>query len=114
MTTIELSPGCEKWQVGDATKHPPVDAAFLDSLTQAGFTAFIGPGGMCGGKTETRSAIAIHRGRGTKWELIFRENEADVVTTMTTDLGKATASVLAWLQGRALAVDADSLHAIAG
>ena len=114
MTKIQLSQGCERWQIGDATKHPPADGAFLGAVAQAGFLAFTGPGGLCGGKSETRSTIAIHRGRGTKWELVFRENETDVVTTTTTDLANATKAILAWLRGKSLAVDEDSLHAVAG
>jgi hypothetical protein len=114
MTTIELSPGCHRWQIGDATKHPPADAVFLQAIAQAGFFVFIGPSGLCGAKSERRSTIAIHRGSGTKWEVVFRENETDVVTTTTTDLATMTAAVISWLRGRALSVDENSLHAVAG
>jgi hypothetical protein len=114
MTAIELSAGCDRWAMGDATKHPPVDARFLDALAQAGFVAFTGPGGMCGGKAERRSVVAIHRGRGVKWELAFRERESDLVTTTTTDLGQTIPAVLAWLRGKPLAADENSVHAVAG
>jgi hypothetical protein len=114
MTTIQLSPGCKHWQIGDATQHPPQDATFLKSVTQAGFVAFTGPSGLCGGKSETRSLVAINRGRGTKWELVFRENETDVVTTTTTDLADSTGAILSWLRGKTLAVDENALHAVAG
>ena len=113
MTTLELSPGCKRWRVGDNTKHPPADRMFLEAMTQAGFVAFTGPGGLCGGKAESRTVVIIHRGRGTKWEVAFRENESDVVTT-TTDLGNATIAVLSWLRGSVLLADEDSLHAVAG
>ena len=114
MTTIELSPECRAWQIGDATKHPPADSAFLEAVTRAGFLAFTGPGGLCGGKSECRSAIVIHRGRGTKWEVVFRENEADVVTTTTTDLSSITTTVQTWLRGGALLAEENSLRAVAG
>ena len=114
MTFIELSPGCKTWQIGDATKHPPADNAFLEALTRAGFQAFTGPSGLCGGKSKSRSTIVIHRGRGTRWEVVFRENETDVITTATTDLASTTMVVLSWLRGGTLSVDENSLRAVAG
>jgi len=113
MTTIVLSPECRAWKTGDATKHPPADSEFLESLTRAGFLAFTGPSGLCGGKSESRSAIVIHRGRGTRWEVVFRENEIDVVTTTTTDLANTTMTILSWLRGDALSADENSLRAVA-
>jgi hypothetical protein len=98
--------------VGHATKHPPADGAFLAAVTRAGFLAFTGPSGLCGGKSECRSAIVIHRGRGTRWEVVFRENEADVVTT-TTDLSGMTLTVLTWLRGGALLAEENSVRAAA-
>lgn len=94
--------------------HPPQDAAFLEAVAEAGFVAFTGPSGLCGGKSDTRSIVAIHRGQGRKWELVFRESESDIVTTTTTDLGDATDAVLSWLRGKSLAVDENALHAVAG
>ena len=114
MKTIELSPGCEKWKQGDSTKHPPFDANFLAALTEAGFLAFIGPGGLCGGKSDSRTVLAIHRGRGTRWEVVFRDNDSDIVSTMTTDLPGMTMTMLAWLSGKSLTAEENSLHAIAG
>ena len=114
MTTIDLSPGCERWQIGDATKHPPADNAFLEAVVQAGFLAFVGPSGLCGAKSQRRSAVVVHRGRGAKWEVVFRENETDVVTTTTTDLANMTTAVLSWLRGGALAAKENSLHAVVG
>ncbi len=114
MTTIELSAGCERWQIGDVTKHPPADAAFLEAVVRAGFLAFTGPGGLCGAKSLTRSTVAVHRGRGVKWEVVFREHESDVVTTTTTDLANIATAVLSWLRGKPLMVEENSLHAVAG
>ena len=114
MITIQLSPGCTRWQVGDRTQHPPEDATLLKAVTEAGFVAFTGPSGLCGGKSETRSLVAIHRGQGRKWELVFRENEADIVTTRTTDLADATDAILTWLCGKMLDVDENAIHAAAG
>ena len=114
MTTPELPPGCDTWQLGDATSNPPADAEFLESVRRSGFLAFVGPSGLCGAKSETRSAVVIHRGRGTKWEVVFCEHDADVVTTTTTDLTSMTPAVLSWLRGGALAADENSLHAVAG
>jgi hypothetical protein len=94
--------------------HPPADRAFLEAVSHAGFMAFTGPGGLCGAKSSFRSVILIHRGRGTKWEMVFREHESDVVTTMSTDLAKMTATVLSWLRGAALFANEDSLRAKAG
>ncbi len=95
MPAIEISEKCQLWQIGDATKHPPADVAFLETITRAGYVAFSGPSGLCGGKSQSRSAIIIHRGRGIKWEVVFREQDADVVTT-TTDLSCTTTAVLSW------------------
>ncbi len=114
MTTIELSPGCQRWNQGDSTMHPPVDVRFLHELADAGFVAFTGPGGLCGGKSKSRAVLAIHRGRGTRWEVVFRDNDSDVVTTTTTDLAEMTITVLAWLRGKSLTAEENSLHAIAG
>ncbi len=114
MKTIELSHGCEQWKQGDYTRHAPLDANFLEALTSAGFMAFVGPGGLCGGKSSSRTVLAIHRGRGTKWEIVFRENDSDVVTTMTTHLPGMTPTMLAWLSGKSLTAEENSLHAIAG
>lgn len=68
---------------------------------------------MCGGKSECRSAIVIHRGRGTRWEVVFREHESDVVTTTTTDLSGMTPTVLNWLRGGALLAEENSVRAAA-
>jgi hypothetical protein len=114
MSAIELSTGCQRWIPGDPTMHPPHDRSLLEAVTKAGFMAFKGPSGLCGGKTENRTVLAIHRGRGVKWEVVFRENDADLVTTVTTNLGSMTTTVLAWLRGGSLIVDEDSLHAVAG
>jgi len=110
MAPIQFSSGCKPWNSGETTIHPPVDVTFLEAVAEAGYVPYTGPAGMFGGKTETRSIVVIHRGRGKKWELIFREHEHDVVTTMTTDLTKATSSVLAWLNGKPLSVEPDSLR----
>ncbi len=114
MTTIELSEGCQNWNSGIPTKHPPRDVSFLNAVANAGFVAFTGPGGLCGGKTASRTVLAIHRGRGVKWEVVFRENDCDVVTTTTTDLERMTKTMLSWLQGSSLTADEDSIHSVAG
>ena len=114
MTTIELSSDCHRWETGAATKHPPHDQAFLGAVTEAGFVAFTGPSGLCGGKSANRTVLAIHRGRGTRWEIVFREHDSDVVTTTTTDLGTVTITMLAWLRGKSLSVKENTLHAVAG
>ena len=114
MTTIQLSPGCKRWEVGDATKYPPDDEAFLRAVAQAGFLAFVGPSGLCGGKARNRTVLAIHRGRGTNWEIVFRENDSDVVTTTTTDFSRMMITMVAWLGGSALTAAENSLHAVAG
>lgn len=114
MAAIELSAGCQRWTSGAATKHPPHDSDFLEAVTAAGFVAFTGPGGLCGGKTENRTVLLIHRGRGVKWEIVFREHDADVVTTTTSNLQRMTSTLLSWLQGTALSADEDSVHAVAG
>jgi len=113
-STAAVSPDCTAWQHGDATKHPPADLAFLDAVSRAGFTAFTGPSGLCGAKSVFRTVVLVHRGRGTKWEVVFREHESDMITTTTTDLAKTTATILSWLRGAALFASEDSLHAKAG
>ncbi len=112
--TIEISPGCERWNPGDPTHHAPVDADFLERIAKAGFVTFTGPGVLCGGKSESRTVLAIHRGRGTRWEVVFREYESDVVTTFTTDLVAMSTTMLAWLSGQSLTAKENSLHAVAG
>jgi len=114
MTTIELSPGCQRWAPGSPTKNPPLDRFFLESVVKAGFLAFTHQGGLCGGQSEHRAVLVIHRGRGTKWEVVFQENDSDVVTTTTTDLSNMTETMLAWLQGGALSADENSMRAVAG
>jgi hypothetical protein len=114
MTTIELSTGCKRWTPGDPTMHPPHDRALLEAVAKEGFVAFKGPSGLCGGKTEDRTVLAIHRGRGVRWEIVFRENDTDVVTTVATNLERMTTTILVWLRGGSLTVDEDSLHAVAG
>jgi hypothetical protein len=113
MTAIELSSGCQVWRPGDATQHSPNDRLFLEAITEAGFVAFTGPSGLCGGKSENRTVVAVHRGRGTKWEIVFRESDSDVVTTSTTDLKRMTMTVIAWLRGKMLSADENSVHAVA-
>ena len=114
MTSSELATGCERWQLGDNTKHPPIDKAFLEAITQAGFIAFTGPSGLCGGKSENRTVVIVHRSRGTKWEVVFRESDLDILTTTTTDLGSTTTAVLSWLRGGVLAAEENSVHSVAG
>jgi hypothetical protein len=110
MTTIGLSPGCKRWTVGDPTKNPPNDRLFLEALVNAGFLAFTHQGGLFGGQSEQRAVVVIHRGHGIKWEVVFQENDSDVVTTTTTDLNRMTNTMLGWLQGGSLAADEDSVH----
>lgn len=114
METIERSPECRRWTLGDPTKNPPDDRLFLEAMVDAGFVAFTHHGGLCGGRSEHRTIVVIHRGRGTKWEVVFQERDADVVTTTTTDLRRMMTTMLTWLRGGALAADEDSLHALAG
>jgi hypothetical protein len=114
MATIELSPECSIWRLGDTTKHPPADRAFLEAACRAGFLAYTGPSGMCGAKSAFRSVVLLHRGRGAKWEVVYRERETDVITTTTTDLSLTTATALSWLRGGALCANENSLHAKAG
>ena len=114
MAAIELSPGCRRWEAGNPTTHPPNDRQFLEAVADAGFVAFTGPSGLCGGKSETRTVLVIHRGRGIKWEIVFREGDSDVVTTTTTDLGSMATAIITWLRGGSLSADENSLHAVAG
>lgn len=114
MTTMELSPGCNRWNIGDPTKNPPNDKQFLEAVVRAGFLAFTHHGGLFGGQAENRAVVVVHRGGGVKWEVVFQEHEADVVTTTTSDLGRMSSTMLGWLQGSSLAADEDSIRAIAG
>ncbi len=114
MTIIELPQGCERWTIDDPTKNPPSDQSFLEAVVKSGFLAFTHHGGLCGGQSGNRAVVIIHRGGGRKWEVIFQEHDADVVTTMTTNLQQMTNTSISWLQGAALAADVDSVHAVAG
>ncbi len=114
MNSLQLSEGCQQWVVGSSTKHPPQDKLLLEALAEAGFMAFTGPSGLCGGKSESRTVLAIHRGRGTNWEIVFRENDLDVVTTTTDDLEDMTHTMLAWLKGQPLSAAQNSIRAAAG
>ena len=114
MTTIEPSPGCLRWTPGSPTKNPPLDRIFLEAVAKAGFLAFTHQGGLCGGQSEHRAVLVIHRGRGTKWEVVFQENDSDVVTTTTTDLRSMTTTMLTWLRGGSLSVEENSVRAVAG
>ena len=103
-----------RWIAGMPTKHPPLDETFLRAAADAGFNAFTHEGGLFGAQSERRSVQIIHRGRGKKWEVVFLERDADVVTTMTTDLEKMTSTILSWLSGRSLTAKEDSVRAVAG
>ena len=105
----ELSEGLLPWEIGDPTKHPPVDSGFLETLAKSGFSTYTGPIGICGAKSNTRSVIAIHRGRGKRWELIFRQLDKDVVVTMSTDLIADAKFAAKWLRGETLHIAQDSL-----
>ena len=72
------------------------------------------PAGLFGGKSEYRTVVVIHRGQGTKWEVVFREHDVDVVTTTSTDLNATTDATLSWLRGGSLFASENSLHAAAG
>ncbi len=113
MGTIELSPGCERWHVGDPTKNPPNDRLFLEAILNAGSLPYTHYGGLLGGCSGPRAVVVVHRGRGEKWEVIFQENDSDLVTTTMTDLTRMTNTMLAWLRGGSLAADEDSIRAIA-
>ncbi len=114
MTTLKLPQGCERWTLDDPTKNPPNDRLFLEAVLNAGYVAFTHYGGLCGGQSENRAVVVIHRGRGKKWEISFQEHDVDVVTTTTTNLPQMTSTAISWLEGVALAADVDSVHAIAG
>ena len=105
----ELSEGLRPWEIGDPTKHPPVDSGFLGTFARSGFLTYTGPIGLCGAKSKTRSVIAIHRGRGKRWELIFRQLDRDIVVTVSTNLVADAKYAANWLQGEKLHVAQDSL-----
>lgn len=111
MATIELSNGCQTWTPEKNTKHPPHDLVLLKAISNAGFVPFTGPGGLCGGKSDSRAVLAIHRGGGAKWEVVFQEHDHDVITTTTHDLGRMAPVLLSWLSGGALLANEDSVYA---
>jgi len=104
----------QRWIVGTPTKYSPTDESFLRTATDAGFEAFTHVGGLFGAQSDHRAVQIIHRGRGKKWEVIFLEQDTDVVTTTTTDLEQMTSTILSWLSGRALTAKEDSVRSVAG
>ena len=110
MRSLEL----QSWTPGKPTKNPPLDESFLKAVVNAGFQAFTHYGGLCGGQSEQRAVHLIHRGSGKKWEVIFLENDSDVITTTTIDLERMTSTMLCWLKGGSLSANQDSVHAVAG
>lgn len=82
----------QRWIVGTPTKYSPTDESFLRTATDAGFEPFTHVGGLFGAQSDHRAVHIIHRGRGRKWEIIFLEQDKDVVTTMTTDLEQMTSN----------------------
>jgi hypothetical protein len=94
---IVIEPPCSRWEPGDSTSFPPDDVEFLRQIVEGGFVAFTGPSGLFGGKTEGRTVVVIHRGRGRKWEVVFREAELDVFITTISGLSKAVKSAISWL-----------------
>ncbi|MCA9184328.1 MAG: hypothetical protein R3E01_21190 [Pirellulaceae bacterium] len=104
----------QRWTSGMPTKYPPADELFLRAATDAGFEAFTHVGGLFGAQAANRAVQIIHRGRGRKWEVIFMEHDADMVTTTTTDLEQMTITMLSWLSGRSLTAKEDSVRAVAG
>lgn len=111
---IELAPNCTLWTPENETHHPIMDRLLLESLNAVGFVTFTGPSGLCGGKSEQRTALAIHRGRRIRWEVVFREHDTDIVSTTTNNLELLIPAALAWLNGRALIAAENSLYAVAG
>ncbi len=103
-----------RWTTGTVTKYPPADVSFLQAATNAGFEAFTHAGGLFGAQAAQRAVQVIHRGQGNKWEIIFVEHDADMVTTTTTDLNSMTSTMLSWLSGKALTAKEDSVRAVAG
>ena len=110
VTSMDFQP----WALGEPTKNPPNDEFFLEAVVKAGFNAFTHHGGLCGGRSGLRATHVIHRGRGKKWEVIFLENDSDVLSTTTTDLGNMTTTILLWLRGAALSAEENSVRAVAG
>lgn len=104
----------QRWTQGIPTKFAPVDQAFLEAATDAGFDAFTHRGGLFGAQSDHRSVQIIHRGRGKKWEVIFLDRDSDVVTTVTTDLEQLTTTILGWISGRSLTAKEDSVRVKVG
>ncbi len=104
----------QRWNAGAPTKYAPADESFLRAATDAGFDPFTHVGGLFGAQSGHRAVQVIHRGSGSKWEVIFLERDADVVSTMTTDLEQMTSTILGWLSGRSLTAKEDSVRAVAG
>ena len=104
----------QRWTAGTATRFAPADTLFLKAATNAGFEAFTHVGGLFGARADQRAVQIIHRGRGKRWEIIFVENDSDVVSTTTTNLEQMTATMLSWLSGRSLTAQEDSVRAVAG
>jgi hypothetical protein len=108
--TMEL----QQWTAAVQTKYAPIDSTFLQAATDAGFYAFTHLGGLFGAQSGQRAVHVIHRGMGKRWEVIFVENGADVVTTTTTNLNEMTSTMLNWLRGRVLMAKEDSVYSVAG
>ena len=104
----------QRWIAGTPTKYPPDDETFLHAAIGAGFDAFTHSGGLFGAKSGHRAVQIIHRGRGTRWEVVFLEHDSDVVTTTTTNLEQMTSTMLSWLSGKSLAAKENSVRAVAG
>jgi hypothetical protein len=75
---------------------------FLRKLAEAGFATYVGPIGLMCAKNGTRSVIVIHRGRGIRWEITFREDEFDRDITISTGLPERALAGIAWLRGEPL------------
>lgn len=102
------------WQIGGATKLSPQADEFLDAMASSGFLAFIHEHGLFGAKAGKRSVAIVHRGRGARWEIAFREHDVDIITTVTTELAESVHVVRDWLHGASLVADENSIHPLAG
>ena len=94
--------GCEWWKIGQSTTFPPEDELFLQLLTQSGFSTFTGPSGLVGARCGRRDVIAIHRGRGKRWNLSFVDDNADQFEALVTDLPSTARVANEWLKGGSL------------
>lgn len=81
----------------------------LTDFHSAGFVPFTGPAYSIGARSNTRSVLIIHRGRGRRWEIVFSDlieepdsPSSEVASCFTDDLVATKNAAIRWLRSETI------------